>query len=199
METVTDISQLSETSLYSYADYLTWRFGEIVEVIKGKMLKMSPAPLRKHQLIVLNVASLFNAHLKNTGCSVYVAPFDVRFPRKNAASDDRQIFTVVQPDICVVCDESKLDDRGCIGAPDLIIEVLSPGNTGRDTKIKFDLYEEFGVPEYWIVFGGEKSIVVYLLEGGEYQLHAEYDQPGLIPVHAVPGFSIEWAEIFTAI
>lgn len=97
----------------------------------------------------------------------------------------------------MVCNKAKLDARGCIGAPDMIVEILSPGNTGRDTKIKFDLYEEYGVKEYWIVAGGEQSIAVYLLEDGAYELAGEYAEPGPIPVQTLPVFSIEWAEIFT--
>lgn len=103
----------------------------------------------------------------------------------------------MQPDICVVGDPAKLDDRGCVGAPDWIVEILSPGNTTRDTRIKFDLYEESGVREYWIVYPGVKTVAAFVLWEGQYQLTAEYTEPGPIPVATLPGLTLEWAEIFT--
>jgi Uma2 family endonuclease len=98
---------------------------------------------------------------------MYHAPFDVRLTTADA-NGDAQIRTVVQPDICVVCDQTKLDDQGCVGAPDWIIEIVSPGNTARDTKTKFDLYEENGVQEYWIVYPGHKTVSAFVLEDGQY-------------------------------
>lgn len=129
-------------------------------------------------------------------CRVYHAPFDVRLTT-GGANGDQQIRTVVQPDICVVCDPAKLDERGCVGAPDWIVEILSPGNTTRDTRIKFDLYEESGVREYWIVYPGVKTVAAFVLWEGQYQLTAEYTEPGPIPVATLPGLALEWAEIFT--
>jgi len=198
MALITDISQLDPNGTYTYADYMNWRFNEIVELIKGKIWKMSPAPLRRHQMITGNLFTAFSVYLKkNKSCQVYIAPFDVRLPKKNLSLEDKEIYTVVQPDICIICDESKLDKRGCIGVPDMIVEVLSPGNSGRDTKIKFDLYEEFGVKEYWIVSGGEESVTVFLLEDGKFRLANDYGASGSIPVQTLPGFSIEWSDIFT--
>jgi Uma2 family endonuclease len=114
----------------------------------------------------------------------------------SGGNGDQQITTVVQPDIFVVCDRSKLDDRGCLGAPDWIVEIVSPGNTGRDTKIKFDLYEESGVGEYWIVYPGLKPVAIYVLDKGQYRLSAEYAEPGPVPVATLPGLTLEWEEIF---
>lgn len=127
---------------------------------------------------------------------MYHAPFDVRLTT-GGANGNQQIQTVVQPDICVICDRTKLDDRGCLGAPDWIIEIVSPGNTARDTKTKFDLYEESGVREYWIVYPGLKTITAYVLDNGEYKLMGEYIEPGVLPVATLPGLTLEWAEIFT--
>ena len=127
---------------------------------------------------------------------MYYAPFDVRLTR-SVGVGDAQIQTVVQPDIFVVCDQSKLDERGCLGAPDWIIEIVSPGNLKHDTKTKFDLYEEAGVQEYWVVFPGEKTILTYVLDAnGRYQIAAEYAEPGPMPVATLPGLAVEWSEVF---
>lgn len=197
MPIVTDINELDLNGTYTYADYLNWRFSEMVELFKGKIARMSPAPILEHQRITGRIFSELERPFRRSACQVFVAPFDVRLPIKSGSTDDGRIYTVVQPDVCVVCEASKLDKRGCIGAPDMVIEVLSPGNFNRDIKSKFALYEESGVKEYWIVSGGEKSVTVYLLDGEKYQLAGEYADPGLIPVTVLPGFSIEWSEVFT--
>ena len=102
----------------------------------------------------------------------------------------------MQPDICVVCDRAKLDDRGCLGAPDWIVEILSPGNTARDTRSKFDLYEESSMLEYWRVFPGLKTVACYVLDQNQYRLAAEYAAPGSIPVATLPGLALEWTDVF---
>ena len=127
---------------------------------------------------------------------MFHAPFDVRLTR-DAGNGDAQIRTVVQPDIFVVCDKTKIDERGCLGAPDWIIEILSPGNSAHDTKTKFDLYEENGVREYWIVVPGLQTVQTYSLDGaGRYQLAAEYAEPGPMPGATLPGLAVEWSEVF---
>lgn len=128
---ITKFEDLDLTKQYSYADYLTWQFQERLELIKGYVYKMSPAPARKHQQIVWNVSGVFWEKFKKGPCKVYQAPFDVRLPKKGLSAD-KQTFTVLQPDLCVICDLDKLDDRGCVGAPDLVVEILSPGNTKRE-------------------------------------------------------------------
>jgi Uma2 family endonuclease len=115
---------------------------------------------------------------------------------KASSNGDAQITTVVQPDICVVCDPNKINKKGCLGAPDWIIEILSPGNLAHDTKEKFDLYEENEVPEYWIVSPGDKSVTVYVLQDGRYQVRGEFYTPGPVPVQTLAGFTIEWDEVF---
>ncbi len=163
MDEITSLSQLDLNGSYSYSDYLKWKFKERVEIIKGKIMAMSPAPNRLHQRIsmrlTLELAKVFN----NQQCQMYVAPFDVRFPDSNG-----KIKTVVQPDLCVICDPNKLDEKGCIGAPDLIVEILSPGNSKREMKDKYELYQEQGVSEYWIVRPEEQHIQIYVLENGRY-------------------------------
>ena len=140
---------------YSYADYLKWDFEEIVELIKGKVFKKAAAPNRKHQGISRDLTLIFGNFLKGHKCKVYAAPFDVRLSKD---PDFKKIDSVIQPDISVICDPSKLDDKGCFGAPDLIVEILSPSNSRVELQNKFELYEEFGVREYWIIHPVECSL-----------------------------------------
>jgi Uma2 family endonuclease len=161
---IDNFSDLDLTKTYSYSDYLMFRFEERVEIIKGYILKLSPAPSRKHQTISQNLNFKIFSYFSNHSCSVYVAPFDVRLPIKSAKKNT----TVVQPDLCVICDENKLDDKGCNGAPDLIVEILSPKNSKHDVETKFNLYQESGVKEYWIVQTEQKIILVYTLKNEEY-------------------------------
>ncbi|MDX2189753.1 MAG: Uma2 family endonuclease [Bacteroidota bacterium] len=194
---ITNINQLDFSKKYSYSDYLTWKFEEYVELIKGKVLQMSPAPLDIHQKLVLNIASEIKQVLKHKKCQVRVAPFDVRFPNMKKSSQDIDIFDVVQPDICVICDPDKIDLRGCVGAPDMIIEVLSSSTAKKDLNEKFNLYQENKVGEYWVVFPFEKTINVYLLDDqGLYILDASYNEEPKIPVKTIPGFEILMADIF---
>ncbi len=195
MEPITKLSQLDLSKTYSYADYLTWKFDEFVELIKGKVMRPMAGASRSHQRYSVRISAEIYNFLKNSTCEVFTAPFDVRLV-KSGANGDQQIRTVVQPDIFVVCDQSKLDDRGCVGAPDWVIEIVSPGNTAHDTKTKFDLYEENGVLEYWIVYPGHKTITAFVLENGQYKLAKEYIEPGAMQVTTLPGLALEWADIF---
>ena len=154
------MAKLSENELFTYADYLTWPDGERWELIDGEAYMMSPAPSRKHQEISIELASQFHVFLKGKPCRVYDAPFDVRLPQ-HADQPDDEIETVVQPDIVVVCDRSKLDDKGCKGAPDLVIEILSPSTSKMDMQNKFFLYQRVGVKEYWLVHPFDKTVMVF--------------------------------------
>jgi len=127
---------------------------------------------------------LIKKYLLNKNCTVLYAPSDVRFPRNETDIDDDKIFTVVQPDIFVVCDKSKLDERGCLGAPDWIIEIVSPKNSRRDVKDKFDLYEKYGIREYWIVNSSDENVNVFILQtNGTYKLRGMYAENDEIPVN----------------
>ena len=137
---ITNIDQLDLNKTYTYADYLTWQFDEMVELIKGKVQRMSPAPLRRHQFVSNRLSYLITSYFETHPCNIYVAPFDVRLYKTD--KNDHKVQTVVQPDISVICDSSKLDDRGCIGSPDLIIEILSKTSKKRDIHDKYELYEE---------------------------------------------------------
>ncbi|WP_051691929.1 Uma2 family endonuclease, partial [Pedobacter borealis] len=149
------LNEVDFSAVYSYADYMRFEFEERLEIIKGYIFKMSPAPSRIHQKISGRIyVPIYNA-LNGHKCEVYSAPFDVRLAKKT--QDDKEVFTVVQPDIVVVCDPSKLDKRGCIGAPDIVVEILSPGNNKKELINKYEVYEEAGVKEYWIVSPSEKT------------------------------------------
>jgi Uma2 family endonuclease len=206
---ITDINQLDLTKTYTYADYLLWRFDERVELIKGKILKMSPAPSRRHQGISSRIHILIGNHIFRYQCSVYSAPFDVRLPisedlniskkykKKAKKLADGKILTVVQPDLTIVCDPEKLDDRGCIGAPDLVIEILSPGNKQIELSDKFEIYQEAGIKEYWIVEPVDEFVIVYTLSKGKYIGSKPYTAQNFIESDVVAGLKLSVADIFT--
>jgi Uma2 family endonuclease len=164
MSPVTKFSDLDLNKVYTYADYLTWQFDERVELIKGFIRKMSPAPSRKHQVVSSNLHGHFFATFKNHSCNLFHAPFDVRLP----VATKKKNSTVVQPDICIIRDKNKLDDKGCNGSPDLIVEIISVNNSKHDVDTKFRFYEEAGVKEYWIVFPEEKFVNLYYLENNKF-------------------------------
>ena len=165
---VTNINQLNLKEKYTYADYLLWQFSERIELIKGTIFKMSPAPSRIHQEVSWALARQLDKVFYKTTCKMYAAPFDVRLTNFKNSNLDNQIYSVVQPDLCVICDLGKLDDKGCLGAPDLIVEILSPGNSSKEMDLKYDLYQENGVKEYWIVNPVQKTILIYVLENDKY-------------------------------
>jgi Uma2 family endonuclease len=155
-----DTLNLDLSKRYSYADYLTWIDDVRRELYDGLVKLMTPAPSRKHQKISAKMMKIWGVYLENKQCEVYHAPSDVRLPKDKKNITDKTIYTVVQPDIYVVCDLSKLDDRGCIGAPDFIIEIISADNQKRDIRDKFDIYQEHGVLEYWIVNPNDENVNV---------------------------------------
>ncbi|MEZ4902882.1 MAG: Uma2 family endonuclease [Spirosomataceae bacterium] len=172
---ITDINALDPNGTYSYADYVKWRFDEQVELIKGKIYRMSPAPKMKHQWVSGQLSFLFRQYLDQKPCAIFEAPFDVRLPIGNEKYPEK-IFTVVQPDICIICDDTKLDDDGCLGAPDLIVEITSRSTIKKDFNEKFNWYEKAGVREYWIALPNDKTVHVYYLKNEQYQLGGIYDQ-----------------------
>lgn len=162
---ITHFNQLDINGYYTYADYLTWQFDDMVELIKGKLFKMSPAPNLNHQIISSNLIDILSVYFSNKTCKWLHAPFDVRFPK----TDNKATDTVVQPDLCVVCDLKKLDKKGYNGAPDLVVEILSPGNTQKEMNDKFNLYENAQVKEYWLVHPEDQWLIIYSLsDGGKY-------------------------------
>ena len=196
MKEITNINLLNLKGSYSFADYLLWKFSERVELIKGKIFKMSPAPSRTHQEVSMMITRFLIKALDKDPCKMYTAPFDVRLINFKESSDDNKVTTVIQPDLCVICDPKKLDDRGAIGAPDLIIEILSPGNSKKEMDIKFDLYEENGVLEYWIVNPMEKNIFIYILENGRYIGLKPLTEDGTLQSATFPKLKFKVKKIF---
>ena len=191
---VTNFSDLDPEGHYSYSDYLKWRFQERVELIKGRIFKMSPAPNMAHQRAsqALNFKLLSFFHQQP--CVVCAAPFDVRLPVRDKKGRDT---TVVQPDLCVICEESKLDEQGCNGAPDWVIEILSPGNSRLEMREKFQAYEEAGVREYWLVNPAEKIVLPYVLnEAGQYYGLAPATEEDQLRPHIFPELAIDLKEVF---
>jgi Uma2 family endonuclease len=194
-EPVKQFNEIDASLTYSYANYLNWLFPERVELIKGKIFKMSPAPSSVHQEVIGNIFLKLGNFLKKQPCKVYVSPFDVRFPKDS--NNDKAIFTVLQPDICVICDRSKIDARGCIGAPDLVVEVLSPGNSKMELLNKYKVYEEFGVKEYWVVSQSDQNILIYTLnEEGKFQPSKIFTLSEKITSSVLPGFELALDDVF---
>lgn len=182
---------------YTYADYLNWTIPEMVELIKGRVFKMAAAPKRIHQKVSGFVFTGIYNHLRGKKCEVYEAPFDVRLPVYSKKNED--IYTVVQPDICVICDPAKLDDAGCLGAPDLIVEILSPGNNKKELQNKYEVYEESGVQEYWIIQPEAQNLLVYTLVEGKYQASKLFTSGDIITTPIMPGFELDLEEVFDAL
>lgn len=195
-DSFTKVEEPDPSLSYTYADYMKWKFEEQMELIRGQIYKMSPAPAPAHQQVCSRLITAFNNSLNKRKCEVYPAPFDVRLPEKSNAKD-RDITTVVQPDVCIICDLSKIDARGCKGAPDLVVEVLSPGNNKKEVRLKYELYEEAGVKEYWLVYPAEQSVAVFLLsDGKKYNGAKVYAGNDKIKSQAVPGLIVNLKEIF---
>lgn len=154
----------AKNKTYTYTDYMKYPEAERIEIIDGHVYNMSPAPSRIHQGLIMELSTIINNYIKsnNGSCKVYPAPFDVIL--KNDDEELSNSKNIVQPDISVICDKNKLTDKGCTGAPDMIIEVVSPYNPSNDYVRKLSLYEEFKVREYWIINPMEQTIVVYKLD-----------------------------------
>lgn len=194
MQPITDITQLDFSGRYTYADYLTWRFRERVELIMGKVFRMSPAPSSYHQAIVSVVHGSLYQFLKGKPCCVFPAPFDVVLP-KNERED-----TVVQPDITVVCDQSKIKERGCFGAPDLVVEVVSKSSVKHDLHEKYTAYENAGIPEYWIIHPLDKTLVIFVWNtSGRYTSSKPLTRGDKAYSTVLPGFELNLDEVFSDI
>lgn len=191
-EPITEYSKLDLEGTYTYLDYLRFQFKERVELLKGRIIKMSPAPNNNHQWVLNNLIETLHALFRRQPCRVCIAPFDVRlFPLKSGR--DR---TVVQPDICIICDESKFDGQGCAGAPDLVIEILSPGNSKNEMSIKYELYQEAGVKEYWIIEPSNRVVLVYVLKGGKFIGLRPFVENMTVESVLFPKFRIKIEDVF---
>jgi len=191
---------LDPAKRYSYADYLTWVDDKRRELFDG-FVRMMAGPLTIHSEITAGIfGSVWSFIRRRKGqCKIFHSPIDVRLPENGEIADDK-IFTVVQPDIVVVCDLSKIDERGIIGAPDLVVEVLSPSNARLMMSTKFDLYERAGVKEYWVVYPKSGVTVFLLQDNGKYDNGTTYDvvysPDAKIPVHTIKGLEIGLKELF---
>ncbi len=180
---------------YSYADYLQWPDEERWEIIDGVPYDMSPAPSTKHQSISMELGRQIANYLRDKECQVFAAPFDVRLPLNE--EKDEEIYNIVQPDLSVICDPSKLDEQGCKGAPDLVIEIISPFTAKKELNEKFNLYERSGIPEYWVVFPKFNVVVVYSLDDEErYQKSGEFTSDQLLSTKLFPGLEIKLEDVF---
>ena len=199
MVKITQLAQLDLSASYSYADYVTWQLDETIELIKGKISLMAPAPNVNHQRLSMCLSGQMFSYFRHKPCQVFAAPFDVRlYDRRKSILASQDIITVVQPDICVICDPAKLDEQGCNGAPDWIIEIVSKGSSKKDAQIKHALYAESGVAEYWLVFPYEAIIEQFILdEQGRYQLARIYAGDDLASPHLFPDLRIDLGELFS--
>ncbi|TAN49562.1 MAG: Uma2 family endonuclease [Methylococcaceae bacterium] len=199
MATITRLSQLDPDQTYSYADYLTWQFEETIELIKGKIMPMSPAPNVDHQRISARLTAKLYNFFGRGQCQIFAAPFDVRlYNRKKSVLASKDVHTVVQPDLCVICHPEILDEQGCNGAPDWIIEILSKGNSKREMQTKYELYQEAGVSEYWLVYPYEQAVHQFVLDKDScrYRLQAMYSSSDTAVPRLFPDLVLDLSEVF---
>jgi len=180
---------LRQEKHYTYADYCAWDDGKRYELINGARYMMSPAPAWEHQNISIQLARFLSNFLDGKPCKVFTAPFDVRL------SADKNDDNVVQPDLVVICDRSKLSGTGCLGVPDMVIEILSPSTESWDKVVKFNMYLQAGVREYWMVDLNGKTVQTCILKNGEYVVKA-YSENDVVPVHVLEGCAIHLSKVF---
>ena len=194
---------------YSYADYLTWPGEERWELINGEAgdmsygcigeqqacLRPAPAPATKHQKVSLALTLAMGFYLKDKPCDLFVAPFDIRFT-KDEKQQDQDIFITLQPDLSVICDKSKIDEKGCLGSPDLIVEILSPSTGYKDETQKLSIYEDYGVKEYWSVNPDRNTIQIFIHNGQEFDKPDYYKGDDVIKSDVLTGFQIGLNDIF---
>ena len=188
-----EVQEPDLTGTYTARDYISWKTDEIMELLKGKIFKMTPAPLRRHQKISAKLHLLLGPFFSQL-CEVYYAPLDVYLI--HTGEDWKETKNIVQPDLCVICDPEKLHDRGCIGAPDLVVEILSPGTAAKDLGLKRELYEEYGVKELWIVHPVEGTITVHVLENGKYHILPIVARGRILQSPTFPDLEVDLDQVF---
>ena len=186
----------AEKARYTFADVLAWPDDERAELINGEVFMMAPAPSRGHQGISVELTRQFANYLEGKKCKAYHAPFDVRLFEKDGDTPE-DVDTVVEPDLVVICDPSKLDDRGCKGAPDMVVEILSPSTQRHDRLVKLGLYQRAGVREYWIVSPEERTVQVFLYKDGSLLPHEVYSREDVAKVNVLDGCFIELSKVFS--
>lgn len=189
------MSPLPQEKSYTLADALAWPGDLRIELIDGQPVMMTP-PKREHQRISGALFAQLYYFLQGKPCQVYAAPFAVRpFEKSDDSAED--VNTMVEPDISVVCSSDKLDEIGCKGAPDLVIEILSDSTKRHDRVVKFNLYQRAGVREYWLVDPSLHTVQVYTLEDGRYNAAEAYTTAAEVPVGILPGCVINLRQVFT--
>jgi len=187
----------SREEKFTYADYLTWPDENRCEIISGQIYSMSPAPGTAHQETLSKLMYHIMDYLKNGPCKVFAAPFDVRLAEAKETGDC--CSNVVQPDISVICDHNKLDEKGCIGAPDWVIEILSPSTSSKDQVKKRYLYEKHGVKEFWLIHPIERTATLYFRKGSSFSLQGIYDDTAILMSKEFKGFSVSLKAILPAL
>lgn len=178
---------------YTFADYLSWDENERIEIIDGQPITQS-VPSRRHQEVSGEIFRQIANYLDGKNCKVYAAPFSVRLPLD--CEQDDKITTVVEPDITIICDDKKLDDKGCKGAPDMVVEILSQSSIRHDRLIKFNKYQQAGVQEYWIVDPVTNTVQTFILENGIFKTIDLYTENDIAKVNILDGCFIELNKVF---
>ena len=185
----------AEKERYTFADCLTWEENERIEIINGKAVMMAP-PSTVHQEISGELFRQIANFLEGKQCKVYLSPFGVRLFEKNGDAPE-DVDTMVEPDITVICDRSKIDKYGCKGAPDLVVEILSPSSLRHDRLVKLGLYQRARVREYWIVDPKNKAVQVFTLnDGGDLRITEEYGRKDIAKVNVLSGCFVELSKVF---
>ena len=185
---------VSYEKIYTYTDYLNFDFEYMVELIRGKIYKMTPAPNLRHQRVSRNLSSLIHIRLKTKKCEMFSAPIDVVLPIENRKNGKEH--TVVQPDLAVFCDLSILKEQAAFGPPTLVVEILSPHTKKKDIQLKYEIYEEAGVEEYWVIMPEEELLEQFVLENRKYQRIQTYTREDSVEARAVDGLSVDLDEVF---
>jgi Uma2 family endonuclease len=193
---IEEVEEPDHSLTYTYADYYSWNFMERLELLRGKIFQLGAANT-KHQRVGGKLYNEFYNFLKGKTCQVFIAPYDVRLPVKDRKRDD-QITTVVQPDLCIFCNPDAIDERGACGIPDLVVEILSPGNPRHDLLEKYDVYQEVGVKEYWIIDPIKEMVMVSIMQKqGKFAPTKIITDNQLLEPLCIPGFYISAKELFT--
>lgn len=186
-----------DTHRHTYADYLTWSGSYGNELVNGIAYVGEPAPSTSHQVFVGELYRQAANALDDRPYRVYVAPIDVRLPK--SSEEDGEVDTVVQPDVLIVSDVAKVDERGMRGAPDWVAEVLSPSTASYDQSVKLPAYERAGVREVWLVHFIHRTLITYRLEAGRYGRGSILELKGHTVLTAIPDVRIDWDLILAKI
>ena len=182
-----------ETGRYTYNDYISWEGPERYQLINGEAFMMA-SPTVEHQAILIELSTQFYTWLRGKPCRVFAAPLDVRLFPEDDDSDD----TVVQPDLLVVCDRSKLAKGSVNGSPDLAVEIVSPSTSKKELFLKFEAYLDAGVREYWVIEPEQRLIQVHIYQDGHF-LSSSYKEDAVIASTVLQGFSVDLKTLWAAV